>query len=194
MRSCTEMGKTNIEQADRSIADAAAPLTDTTPVKVAGWLSEVADQPQLITLCTAIIVTGVVSGDKRLAAAGGKMLAAELLATAMKDAIKHRVDRTRPEAVEEGKPYVLKPGDSRESDRNSFPSGHTAGAVAVASVIASAYPSTRVPACAAAAGIAVIQIPRSKHYASDLMVGSVIGAVAGYVANAIGRRRSGRAA
>lgn len=184
------MQNTNIEQADRAIADAAAPVRHTTPVKVAGWLSEIADQPQLITLCTAVLLSGVIGRDRRLAVTGGRMLAAEVLATVMKDAIKHRVDRTRPEAVDDGTPYVMEPGRSRDSDRNSFPSGHTAGAIAVASVIAGAYPHARVPAYGVAAAIALIQIPRSKHYVSDVAIGSVIGAAAGCLARVIGARRT----
>lgn len=184
------MQRASIEQADLAIADAAAPAKTAPPVKVAGWLSEIADQPQLITLCTAVLLSGAVRGDRRLAATGGRMLAAELLATAMKDAIKHRIDRTRPEAVDEGAPYVMEPGDSRESDRNSFPSGHTAGAIAVASVIAGAYPRARLPAYAAAAAIAFIQIPRSKHYLSDLAAGGAIGGIAGYLANTMKRAGS----
>ncbi|MGR6329021.1 phosphatase PAP2 family protein [Sphingomonas sp. XXL09] len=179
-----------IEQADLAIADAAAPARTAAPVKVAGWLSEIADQPQLITLCTAILLSGAVRGDRRLAATGGRMLAAELLATAMKDAIKHRIDRTRPEAVDDGTPYVMEPGDSRDSEHNSFPSGHTAGAIAVASVIAGAYPRARLPAYVAAAAIAFIQIPRSKHYVSDLAAGGVIGGIAGYLATTMGRAGS----
>lgn len=170
---------TDIEQVDRSIAQTAAPARTSTPIRLLGWLSEVTDQPQLITLCTSVLAIGLLRKDRRLAVAGGNMLAAELLATAAKDMIKHRIDRTRPEAVQDGKGYEMRPGRSRQSDRSSFPSGHTAGAVAVAHAFADAYPAQRLAAYGVAGAIALIQIPRSKHYLSDLVAGGVIGMAAG---------------
>jgi len=164
-----------IERTDRAVAEKAAPVRETLPVTVLGGLSEIADQPELISLCAATVILGLLRRDRKLARTGAEMLAAELLATKCKSFVKHRVDRTRPRVVADGGDYVLQPGSSSDSDDCSFPSGHTAGAVAVARAIAREYPEHGVAAYASAAAVALIQIPRCQHYPSDLAAGALIG-------------------
>ena len=169
---------TTIEDADIAIAHAAAPLRDTPPVKALGWLSELADQPPLMSICAATLVFGLITRNARLARTGARMLAAEMLATKIKSFVKHRVDRTRPHVEDEGGEYRMAPGSNHASEVNSFPSGHTAGAVAVARAIASDYPEHKLAATLVAGGVAAIQIPRSKHYLSDLAAGALVGVIA----------------
>ncbi len=167
-----------IEQADVAVARAVAPYRETQAVRALGFVSELADQPPLITICSATLAWGLLGGNRRLARTGARMLAAELLATALKTAVKRSVDRTRPKLlVEEGR-YEMRPGHTRGSPINSFPSGHTAGAVTVARAIARDYPEHAAVAYAGAAAIAAIQIPRCTHYPSDLAAGAVIGVAA----------------
>ena len=94
--------RSKIEKADLKVAKAAAPARQSLPVRLLGTLSELADQPPLISFCAGLFVVGLVTRDRRLASAGGRMLAAELLATEMKSRIKHRVDRTHPRAAANG--------------------------------------------------------------------------------------------
>ena len=169
---------TAVESADLAIAEVAAPFRHTALVKLLGGVSEIADQPPLIATCAATLAIGLLRGDRRLARAGGRMLAAELLATVMKGAIKHRIDRTRPSVVDDGGKYVMQPGSDRASSLNSFPSGHTAGAVAVSRAFVREYPEYRGEAYTGAAAIGIIQIPRCQHYSSDLAAGTMIGLVA----------------
>ena len=104
------------------------------------------------------------------------MFAAELLATALKTAIKRSVDRTRPKVlVEEGR-YEMRPGETATAarstpSRQAIPSGHTAA-------FARDYPEHGVAAYGAAAAVAAIQIPRCKHYPTDLAAGAAIGLLA----------------
>ena len=175
--------KTKVERADIAIAETAAPLRRKPAVKALGWLSELADQPQLISLCAATLALGLAARNPRLARAGGRMLAAELLATKLKSAVKHQVDRTRPRVSDDGGDYALKLGHDHAPERNSFPSGHTAGAVAVARAYAREYPEHKGAAFAAATFIALIQIPRSQHYATDLAAGALVGLAAEAVVN-----------
>ena len=170
---------TKIERADLDVARKAGRVRRTWPVRIAGTLSEVADQPQLYTLCWAVLVFGLLTGRRRLARTGARMLAAEWLATTAKSAVKHRIDRTRPAVPVDGGDYRMERGESHETPLNSFPSGHTAGAVAVAHAFASEYPARAVPAYAAATLIALVQIPRCRHYPTDLAAGAAIGLVAG---------------
>ena len=170
--------RTKVEKADIAVAETAAPLRHTPPVKALGFMSELADQPPLFALCAAVLAFGVTSGRPRIARAGARMLAAEALATMLKSAVKHRIDRTRPRVAAEGGRYKMERGHSHDSAVNSFPSGHTAGAVAVARALAREYPDARLPGYAAAAAVAVIQIPRCQHYPSDLAGGALIGLAA----------------
>lgn len=166
---------TPVEKADKAVAETAASTRHSTVVRFLGWLSELADQPQLISICTGALLIGLATRNQRLARAGGRMLAAELLATGIKSAIKHRVDRTRPRVVEAGGDYAMQSGNS---DVSSFPSGHTAGAVSVARAFTREYPEHRVIAYGIAAAVAVIQVPRCQHYPTDLLAEALVGLAA----------------
>lgn len=167
-----------LEKADVAVAKAVAPVSETPLVKALWSLSEISDQPQMRLLCAGVFVAGLWRGDRRLAGAGVRMLAAHSLATGIKTAIKNRIDRTRPSVlVEEGR-YDMEAGTSREHDETSFPSGHTAGAVAAAAAYAHVYPEHRAAAYAAAGAVALMQIPRCKHYPSDVGAGAAIGLAA----------------
>ncbi|HZF42769.1 MAG TPA: phosphatase PAP2 family protein [Sphingomonadaceae bacterium] len=174
-----------IEQADVAVAKAVAPVVHTPVMKVLGTLSEAADQPPLRALCAGLFALGLWRGDARLARAAARMLLAHSLATGAKTAVKNRVDRTRPTVlVEEGR-YEMGAGDSHEHDESSFPSGHTAGAVAAAGSWAQDYPEHRGAAYGLAAAAALMQIPRCKHYPSDVGAGAVLGAAAAAAVNAL---------
>lgn len=159
-------------EADKAVADAVAPYVETPPVRAISWLSEVGDQPPLRTLCAAVVAAGLAGPDPRLMRGGVRMIAAHTLATAAKSAIKHRVDRTRPH---KDKDAALKPGRHRGKDYASFPSGHSAGAIAVARAYAREYPEHKAAALAGAGTVALAQIPRSAHYPTDVGSGLVIG-------------------
>ncbi|WP_169542421.1 phosphatase PAP2 family protein [Sphingomonas baiyangensis] len=163
-----------IEDADLAITQALAHQRHRPEVRHAGWLSEAADQPPLVALSTAVIVGGLVARQPAMARTGARMLAAHALATAIKTAIKRSVDRTRPDhALVAG--YRMERGDSDTHELSSFPSGHTAGAVAVAEAVAADAPVLAAPMRLLAAGVGIVQVPRCKHYVSDVVVGAAIG-------------------
>lgn len=164
-----------VERADVVVAATLGQWRDAPVVRAAGWASEVADQPPMFALSAATLALGLAAGDRRLAATGGRMLAAVALATGVKAAIKAVVARTRPhKALDEGR-YEASLMGPNEGPWNSFPSGHTADAVAAARVVARAYPGGAGPAYAAAAAIAAIQVPRGAHYPIDVAAGAVVG-------------------
>ncbi|MDO6413820.1 phosphatase PAP2 family protein [Sphingomonas sp. BIUV-7] len=174
--------RTAIEQADLVTAHKAGQWRDHPIIKRLGTLSELADQPQLYAICASTVAIGVLRGNGRLARAGLRMLAAEWLATKAKSFIKHRVDRSRPHVPVNGGHYRMQTGHSHESALNSFPSGHTAGAVAVARAYASEYPEHAGRAAAIAIFVGAIQIPRCAHFVSDVGAGAAIGLAAGSLA------------
>lgn len=158
--------------------DVARELQDHPVVKVAGRLSEVADQPPMIAINLTTIAVGLLRADARLTRTGVRMLAAHGLATLAKSVIKANVDRARPYLFSDREDHRPKAGDTDKGPQNSFPSGHTAGALAVARAVVREYPAAAGPAYAGAAAVAAIQVPRGKHFPIDVAVGAVIGLVA----------------
>lgn len=146
-------------------------------VKVLGFLSEVGDQPQLRLISSGTILAGLVRRDARMIGAGTRMLLAHELATAVKSAIKHRVNRKRPRSASDKHEEKPRPGHDRDKEENSFPSGHSAGSTAVSSAFSAVYPEYRIPALVASGAVALAQIPRRAHYPTDVGVGLAIGAV-----------------
>lgn len=176
---------TRIEQADVAVAEAAAEVQHHPVTKALGAASEIADQPPLFALSAIVIATGVLRRDRRLARTGMRMLAAEGLATAVKALIKHRISRTRPHKMLDDGRYEMRRGGPDEGPWNSFPSGHTAGAVAVSRAIVRDYPSRAVSAYGAAAAVAAIQIPRCAHYPTDIAAGAAIGWLSEWVVSRV---------
>ncbi len=164
----------SIEEADAAAAEAVSPYRGTPPIQALSFVSKLGDQPPLRIICGAMIVAGLARRDMRLAGAGARALASHTLATWVKDAVKHRVDRTRPNANGNGRSRI-KPGKDSSKEETSFPSGHSAGAAAVASAFARDYPEYRGAAYAAAGIVALAQIPRCSHYPSDVGAGIAIG-------------------
>lgn len=163
---------------DRAAGDRLTGYRSTPAMKVLAPVSDIADQWPLFSLCALVTVIGLTRRDRKLATTGAEMTLAMLTATVLKNVVKDRVDRTRPSVIADGGSYVFQPGDHDVTELDGFPSGHTAGGVAVAQVVGRRYPDRRRFALATAGTAAVIQIPRGKHYPTDLVAGAVVGFVA----------------
>ena len=138
-------------------------------------VGQLGDQPELRGLCAALAAAGLVRREPRLVRASIRMLAAHEAATALKKLIKGRVDRKRPRnarTVEQSRP---RPGGRTDSAHSSFPSGHSAGAMAVAQAFAREFPEYRLAARSGAAAIAAAQVPRCAHYPTDVGAGILMG-------------------
>lgn len=181
------MGKsksvTRIETLDRKAAKAVAPYKHSLPVRAAQLLGELADQPPLATICATTLAVGLVGRDPRLTRAGGRMMVSFALATLGKALAKHAVDRTRP-GVAAKRGYGSGKGERDEGPWNSFPSGHTAGALAVSRAVTREYPGVAPAATLVTAIVAAVQVPRGAHYPSDVTAGAVIGWAAETLADA----------
>jgi undecaprenyl-diphosphatase len=162
-------------EVDRKAHEAVRPYQDAAPVKALSWLSELGDQPQMLTLSGSVLAWGALGGDRRLVRAGARMVASHLLATWIKNRVKHRVDRTRPFAARSQEDRKPQPGQDQSKEETSFPSGHSAGALAVAQAFARELPEHRGKALAGAALIAAAQVPRCAHYPTDVGAGLAIG-------------------
>lgn len=172
---------TAVEKADHKITSEVNGERDSWLVRLIGAASEIGDQPQMRVICAATVADGIVRRDLRLTGTGFRMLAAHTLATWTKSGIKSVIDRRRPK---DGDDPRVREGDSDSHEENSFPSGHSAGAVAVGEAIARAYPDHAVAARGAALSVSVVQVPRGTHYAGDVVAGIAIGLIAERVSNA----------
>ncbi|MBZ6378305.1 hypothetical protein B5C34_00515 [Pacificimonas flava] len=170
-------GQALLPSMDLEVARQAEEISDTPGMGMAAAASELADQPPLIILSLLTALGGAAAGNRRLARTGIRMLAAHGLATLAKDLIKNRVDRSRPFKAASSGRHEFRPGQSDRKEDRSFPSGHSAGGIAVARAIGREYPAVGRPASAAALLAAAIQVPREAHYASDVLAGLAIGAV-----------------
>jgi undecaprenyl-diphosphatase len=164
--------------ADKATVRAVKPRKKSAAVRALSWASELGDQPQMLALSGGLLALGLVRRDGRMARAGARMVLSHLLATAAKNFVKHRIDRTRPRSAGDGKGHAIKPGRSHAKEETSFPSGHSAGAAAVARAFAREYPEHEGAALAGAGFIALAQIPRCAHYPTDVGAGLAIGLAA----------------
>ncbi|HEX8402405.1 MAG TPA: phosphatase PAP2 family protein [Allosphingosinicella sp.] len=168
-------GAQALEDADAAVAEAVLPIRHAPGMRFVGALSDIADQPQLRALSGGLVALGLLGRNRRLARAGLRMLISHELATAAKNAIKRRVDRTRPRSLGDGEAPTIRAGETHSKEQSSFPSGHSAGAAATARAFAREYPEHRAAAHAAAGLAALTQIPRCAHYPTDVGVGLAIG-------------------
>lgn len=180
-----EKAAKSVEKADRAVTHKAAAHRDTPIVKATGFLAEIGDQPQLVATSLGTVVIGLVARRPDMIRGGVRMFAAHAAATFVKSAIKSSIDRTRPEkAIEDGKAR-FEPGDSDDHAQTSFPSGHTAGAVAVARAVSRDIDGAGAPAALVTGVVAEAQPLNGKHYLSDLVVGAAVGWIAEALVSAV---------
>ena len=136
------------------------------------------DQAPLAAVSGAVLAAGLVSGSPRLRRAGAEMLGGLLIATAIKTGAKQVATRTRPSVVAETGEHAFTASPEDDSDVQSFPSGHTAGAVAVTAPLVRAVPEAALAVVPLVAGLLGLQLVRGAHYPSDIVAGGAVGALA----------------
>jgi membrane-associated phospholipid phosphatase len=160
------------------------PYIDSPPVRALDVVSKLGDQPQIRLMAAGLIVAGTFADNARLVRAGARMIIAHEAATLAKDLMKTLIDRTRPRSARGRDEKKPKSGDHTAKERTSFPSGHSAGAVAAARAFSREFPEHGPKAIGAAAFIAASQVPRSAHYPTDVAAGLAIGLAFEAVTNA----------
>jgi membrane-associated phospholipid phosphatase len=112
------------------------------------------------------------ANDQRSQAVFIDGLAASLIASGfIAPVLKYSVGRERPSDA--ANPYRFRPF----TNHNSFPSGHTTQAFAVATVIASHYPTwwVKVLAFGSAGLVGYCRVEQNSHFTSDVVAGALIG-------------------
>jgi undecaprenyl-diphosphatase len=163
-----------VTAAEAKAAKALAPRRKS-PSKIVETVGQLGDQPELRTVSGLVIATGLLTANRRLVRAGVRMLLAHEIATFAKDVIKRRIDRTRPHSATSHSDRAVKPGRHTAKTMTSFPSGHSAGSVAVARGFGREYPRLQAPALAAASVVAAVQVPRLNHFPTDVAAGVALG-------------------
>lgn len=102
-----------------------------------------------------------ITKHQRSAMVGADLVRAQLVTQGFTQALKLTIDRTRP-----------------DGDDWSFPSGHSSGTFASATVLHRHFGwKVGVPAYAVAAYVAASRLAERRHYASDVIVGAGVGIV-----------------
>jgi membrane-associated phospholipid phosphatase len=151
-------------------------------------LSRAADYSKLSVGSSALL--GVAGGPKGRRAAGAGLASVAATSAFVNLVVKPLGRRHRPNRTAEMVPSARKVRMPRSS---SFPSGHTAAAVAFASAAGRVLPVAGVPLHALAALVGYSRVHTGVHYPGDVMAGALIGAViADLTAGAISRTSTSR--
>lgn len=178
-----------LEAGDVRLGVALARSKDTRRVRALAAASEAGGWRWLLALSAGTLAWGFLGGNRRLAAAGGHMIASGVLAAATKTSVKRVVHRTRPNVLMDEGLYRKGWFGPNVGPWQSFPSGHAAMSVAVASAASRAYPEIRGVATAAALGVVAAQVLRGAHFPSDVTAGALVGFTAEAVAHRFGPGR-----
>lgn len=106
------------------------------------------------------------------------MLGALGVADISKRLTKALVRRTRPHVFLDDARYEADAGGSGEKREQSFPSGHTAGSVAVARALARNFPAAGAAAGVGAVAIGISRVAKGTHWPLDVLGGVLIGLAA----------------
>lgn len=139
--------------------------------------------PPMIVLFFAL--AGVVYATPRWLRYAAAMAVAALSAGLVAHALKIVVGRTRPE-------LWLGPFHHAGGGANSFPSGHTVGAFAIAGVLLFASKSAplRVIAILLASAVAISRVLAFRHWLSDVVVSACLGLLAAWMVTTVVRERA----
>lgn len=121
-----------------------------------------------------VVLGAALSRPEARGRAGARVVAVILATSAANHVLKRTVRRRRPPLVIEGLDLVVAlPRDG------SMPSGHTARAFAVATVVASGRPDAARALAGAAAILGWSRVRLGVHWPSDVAVGAVMGVAVG---------------
>ncbi|MBD3265908.1 phosphatase PAP2 family protein [bacterium] len=144
--------------------------------EVARFFSHWGDFPTgCLLFCLVCWITGYVRRKRMWRQIAIACLLASLLAGATTQITKHVVGRARPYTEQQQGFYFLHPSASF----HSFPSGHTASSVALATAVAVIAPEFSFPAIIWGGGVGWSRIQMNSHFPTDVFAGACIGILFG---------------
>jgi membrane-associated phospholipid phosphatase len=156
---------------DREFREEAQEHRDVTTNSVASVGNRFGDWKMLIPATAAGYLAGEIAGSNEIKGTVLRAGAAVALATGISSALKYTVGRSRPDVA--GTNFQFRPF----SGSASFPSGHTAAAFAIATAVADqTHDRWSDYLLYGAAGVtALSRINDNRHWASDVLIGGLIG-------------------
>ncbi|MEU5599991.1 phosphatase PAP2 family protein [Streptomyces sp. NPDC020298] len=157
-----------LRAADRSLPKQAASRISPGVGKVLSAVEETAESTKLwCSAATAVAWLGGWRGRKAAATGLAALVMAQLVSNGL---CKQLADRPRP-------PKEWFPHDEVDDrpSSSSFPSGHTAAAVAFTAAVASTWPAASAVCSLPTALVALERVQSGAHYPSDVATGAVIG-------------------
>ncbi|WP_324605358.1 phosphatase PAP2 family protein [Streptomyces sp. NRRL F-2664] len=143
-------------------------------------VEEAAEHTKLWWAAAVLMAAGGGRRGRKAAATGiTAMAVAELLANGV---AKPLVERRRPP-----KEWIPHPDVQDRPDSSSFPSGHTAAAVAFTAAVAPTRPGAAAACCVPAVMVAIERVHSGAHYPSDVAAGAAIGLTAAALVRAAPR-------
>jgi len=172
---------------DRSVYTAIAQTPTPTLDAALRRLSDAANNSKLWLGIAATIAAAGGSQGRRTAALG--VTAVGITSATVNLAGKRLFDRARPDRTGVDVPL---PRQVRMPTSTSFPSGHSASALAFAVAVSDVVPAIRVPLGAVAGTVAFSRVYTGVHYPGDVIVGAVTGALLGRLVSRVGGRLARR--
>jgi membrane-associated phospholipid phosphatase len=160
---------------DRGFREEAQEHRGSTTNAVAKVANSLAEWRFVVPALSAGYLAGELAGSRDLKRAILHAGAAAALATGVTSSLKYTIGRTRPPVA--GDPLHFRPF----SGSNSFPSGHTAVAFAIATSIADETDDSwsDVALYGAATLTAMARVNDDRHWTSDVLIGGLIGHLSG---------------
>lgn len=144
-------------------------------------LSEAANYSRLSIAASALLAAGWGSRGRRAAATG--LVSVAVTSAIVNAAVKPFVGRRRRPDRDAAEVPLARQVPMPTS--RSFPSGHTASAVAFASGVGSVMPLAALPLHALAATVGYSRVHTGVHYPGDVIAGAVLGAMVADITVAI---------
>ncbi|MFJ5998990.1 phosphatase PAP2 family protein [Streptomyces sp. NPDC092370] len=159
---------TSLFEADRVLTQQAASRTPPRVAKALSAVEECAENTKLwCGAAAAMAWLGGWRGRKAAAAGLGAMAVAQLASNGL---CKQLADRPRPPAE-----WIPHDEVADRPDSSSFPSGHTAAAVAFTAAVVPIWPVAGALCAVPAAMVAVERVQSGAHYPTDVAAGAAIG-------------------
>ncbi|MFG3016820.1 phosphatase PAP2 family protein [Streptomyces cinerochromogenes] len=159
-----------LHETDRVLTQQTAARVPKRVGRVLSAVEEAAENTKLWCAAAAVMATGGGWRGRRAAATGLVALGvAQILSNGV---CKQLADRSRP-------PKEWIPHDEVEDrpDSSSFPSGHTAAAVAFTAAVAAVWPTAGMLCAVPAVMVTVERVQSGAHYPSDVAAGAGIGVI-----------------
>ena len=170
-------GASEADQVDRAVYHAVAGTSTPQLDQAMRHLSGAANYSKL-WIATSVLLAA--RGPRGRVAAGSGLAAVAATSAVANLVVKPLARRRRPDRSAEEVPL---PRKVEMPASRSFPSGHTASAVAFASAVGRVLPAAGVPVRCLAALVAYSRVHTGVHYPGDVVAGALIG---GAIADVVG--------